>query len=337
MPEQFDDYRRPEELLPGSDRPRRLSPALRTRLERSLIGLAGDTGPAAAAPAPHLAPVPAPVPAVAAAASVPAPAAKALSPEVRDRLENSLRPSRNRAARNWRVVVAGAGVAAAIAVLAAILVPQLVNSPSRPGGTVAAKAVVPSVARFGLGVAPSSRAPSARPPGGKSQGGPGGGPGRPPRARSGPARFAPSRSGAVPLVPGPVVPSSALPSSVVPSPAVPSPAEPSSGAAGPAVTGRPATAPGPMAAVVEAPTVSGVSPHHGPVGGGNWVVVTGLGFVGVSAVDFGAVSTVTFTVASPVRLKVRAPLHAAGTVDIVVAAEARRSNISALDRYTFGP
>ncbi len=51
-----------------------------------------------------------------------------------------------------------------------------------------------------------------------------------------------------------------------------------------------------MAAVVEAPTVSGVSPHHGPVGGGNWVVVTGQGFVVVSGVELGGFSWVKFTV-----------------------------------------
>jgi hypothetical protein len=92
-----------------------------------------------------------------------------------------------------------------------------------------------------------------------------------------------------------------------------------------------------MAAVVEVPVVSSVSPRQGPAGGGNWVVVTGQGFVGVSAVDFGAASTAKFTVESPLRLKVRAPAHAAGTVDIVVAGAAGRSNISALDRYTFAP
>jgi hypothetical protein len=88
-------------------------------------------------------------------------------------------------------------------------------------------------------------------------------------------------------------------------------------------------------ATVEAPVVSGVSPRHGPAGGGNWVVVTGQGFVGISAVDFGARSTVNFAFESPVSLKVRAPAHAAGTVDVVVVGPAGRSDLSALDRYTF--
>jgi hypothetical protein len=85
-----------------------------------------------------------------------------------------------------------------------------------------------------------------------------------------------------------------------------------------------------MAAVVETPAVSGVSPGHGPTGGGNWVVVTGQGFVGVSAVDFGTTAAVSFAVGSPVRLKVLA-------VDVVVIAAAGRSGVSAGDRYRFGP
>jgi hypothetical protein len=91
-----------------------------------------------------------------------------------------------------------------------------------------------------------------------------------------------------------------------------------------------------LAAIVEVPVVSAVSPRQGPVGGGNWVVVTGQGFAGLSAITFGASSTVNFSVESPVRLKVRAPAHGAGTVDIVVTGRAGRSNISTLDRYTFG-
>ena len=92
-----------------------------------------------------------------------------------------------------------------------------------------------------------------------------------------------------------------------------------------------------MAAVVETPLVGGVSPHHGPTVGGNWVVVTGHGFVGVSAVDFGATAATSFAVESPLRLKVRAPAHAAGTVDVIVTGATGRSRVAALDKYRFGP
>jgi threonine dehydrogenase-like Zn-dependent dehydrogenase len=104
------------------------------------------------------------------------------------------------------------------------------------------------------------------------------------------------------------------------------------GTAGPTTAGM---VPRPVAAIAEVPAVTGVSPRRGPVSGGNWLVVTGQGFVGLSAVTFGASSTVDFTVESPARLKVRAPAHAAGAVDIEVTGPAGRSAASALDRYTF--
>ncbi len=175
MPEQFDNH--PEELLPGSDRPRPLSPALRERLQRSLLNLPGSGDPAACPSAPSLAPLP---------AGPPAPAPRPLSPEVRDRLEHRLRrPGPGRSPGPWKRIVPGAGVAAAIAVLAAIVVPQLVNSPHKPGGTVAAKDAVPSVERLGLAL-PSTAV------NGRSDGKGAGAPGVLPR-RSGPARLAPNR------------------------------------------------------------------------------------------------------------------------------------------------
>ena len=274
----------PEELLAGSDRPRPLSPVLRARLERSLVDISANTAP------------------------------RPLSPEVRDRLESSLRrPGHARRTGRWKRIVPGAGVAAAIAVLAAIVVPQLVNSPNRSGGTVAARAAGPTVARLGLSVPPAavSNGPSGRKGGGVPTG---------VARHAGPNRFAPGATSGAPLVPRRALPSRTVPSRTVPSRTVPSP-----------------VVPGPMAAVVETPAVSGVSPRHGPTGGGNWVVVTGQGFAGVSAVDFGATAAVSFAVESPVRLKVRAPAHAAGSVDVCVSAAAGRSGVSALDRYRFGP
>ncbi len=280
VPEQFDFYGSPEQLLAGSDRPRPLSPALRARLEESLLGLARVEGPPVAGRRP-------------------------LSPEVRDRLENSLLPSAPARAghrRNWKLVVPGAGVAAAIAILAAIVAPQLVHGPSRPGQTFAAQAAGPSVARPRL--SPAASVALKGPAGAKSKGVPAGGP-----ARSGPVRYAPSGG------PGTAGPSRVGPGTRGPGPALP--------------------VPGPVAAIVEVPVVRGVSPRHGPVAGGNWVVLAGQGFVGVSAITFGSASTVKFIVESPVRLKVRAPAHAAGTVDIGVAGPAGRSTTSVLDHYTF--
>jgi hypothetical protein len=295
VPEQFDFYGSPEQLLPGSDRPRPVSPALRARLEERLLGLAGVEGPAAAGRRP-------------------------LSPEVRDRLENSLRPSAPARAghrRNWKLVVQGAGVAAAIAILAAIVAPQLVHGPSGPGQTFAAQAAGPSVARPRL--SPSASVALTGPAGAKSKGVPAGEP-----ARSGPVRYAPSGG------PGTAGPSRVGPGTRGPGRVGPGRVGPGTRGPGPALP-----VPGPVAAIVEGPVVSGVSPRHGPLAGGNWVVLAGQGFVGVSAITFGTSSTAKFIVESPVRLKVRAPAHAAGTVDIGVAGPAGRSNTSVLDHYTF--
>ena len=95
MPSQDNNYRYPEDLLVGSDRPRQLPLALRARLEDAI----GDQR------------------------------SRPLSPEVRGRLESSLRPQRPR--RKWTAIAPGLAAAAAIVVVAALVVPGLVHkSPS---------------------------------------------------------------------------------------------------------------------------------------------------------------------------------------------------------------
>jgi hypothetical protein len=91
VPDQDNNYRYPEDLLVGSDRPRQLPLDLRTRLEDAI----GDQR------------------------------ARPLSPEVRGRLESSLRPRRPR--RKWTVMAPGLAAAAAIVVVAALVVPGLVH------------------------------------------------------------------------------------------------------------------------------------------------------------------------------------------------------------------
>jgi hypothetical protein len=95
VPDQDNNYRYPEDLLVGSDRPRQLPLALRARLEDALTDQRS----------------------------------RPLSPEVRGRLESSLRPQRPR--RKWTVMAPGLVAAAAIVVIAALVVPGLVHkSPS---------------------------------------------------------------------------------------------------------------------------------------------------------------------------------------------------------------
>ncbi len=109
MPNQDNSYRYPEDLLVGADRPRQLPLALRARLEEALTDQRS----------------------------------RPLSPEVRGRLESTLRPQGPR--RKWTVMAPGLAAAAAIVVVAALVVPGLVHkSPSTPVNNVALPAQHPS-------------------------------------------------------------------------------------------------------------------------------------------------------------------------------------------------
>ena len=96
MAERSPGFEHPEELLAASGGPRPLPAALRARLEAQLDEEAQDQ------------------------------AARAISPEVRDRLELSLRrPLRQRRARKWEGVLAVAGIAAAVAIVVGVVGPGL--------------------------------------------------------------------------------------------------------------------------------------------------------------------------------------------------------------------
>ena len=95
-----------------------------------------------------------------------------------------------------------------------------------------------------------------------------------------------------------------------------------------------------------APVVSSLSPNHGPVAGGNTVVVNGLGFNGATNVAFGGVNIApaNFTVnASGTAITVTAPTAAlasptgAAVVDVIVTVAATPSANTANDNYTYAP
>lgn len=65
------------------------------------------------------------------------------------------------------------------------------------------------------------------------------------------------------------------------------------------------------------PTVSGLAPDEGPVGGGTEVVIAGTDLLGASGVTFDGVSA-AFTVDSSTRITAIAPPHAVGPVDVIV-------------------
>jgi hypothetical protein len=112
VPDQDNNYRYPEDLLVGADRPRQLPLALRARLEDALTDQR----------------------------------ARPLSPEVRGRLESSLRPRGT--GRKWTVIAPGLAAAAAIVIVAALVVPGLVHkSPASTSvNNVALPAQHPAVA-----------------------------------------------------------------------------------------------------------------------------------------------------------------------------------------------
>ncbi|HEY7815911.1 MAG TPA: IPT/TIG domain-containing protein, partial [Nakamurella sp.] len=67
-----------------------------------------------------------------------------------------------------------------------------------------------------------------------------------------------------------------------------------------------------------APTVAGVSPASGVLGGGTLVTLTGTGLAGTTAVNFGGNPGVGLVIASDVELQVFSPAGAAGAVGVSV-------------------
>jgi len=81
------------------------------------------------------------------------------------------------------------------------------------------------------------------------------------------------------------------------------------------------------------PTVSALSPKHGPAGGGNHVTITGQGFPGTTKVRFGTTSA-AFTVLDSTHIDVKVPAGA-GKVDVTVATSAGTSAKVSGDRYSY--
>ena len=70
---------------------------------------------------------------------------------------------------------------------------------------------------------------------------------------------------------------------------------------------------------VAAPTVTGINPPTGPIGGGNVATIVGTNFVSGATVSFGGTAATGVTVAGTTSVTATVPAHAAGTVDVVVA------------------
>jgi large repetitive protein len=86
---------------------------------------------------------------------------------------------------------------------------------------------------------------------------------------------------------------------------------------------------------VAAPTVSGVSPNFGPVGGGTSVTITGAHLSGATRVDFGGTAT-GFWVNSDTSITAYSPAgESADAVDVRVTTIGGRSARSAADRFSY--
>ncbi len=89
--------------------------------------------------------------------------------------------------------------------------------------------------------------------------------------------------------------------------------------------------------VPSAPTVTGVSPNYGPVGGGTEVAITGSGFTSATQVNFGSASTEEFDVVNDSTIDVNAPgVWSAGIVNVTVTNPDGTSATSSADQYAYG-
>jgi hypothetical protein len=86
------------------------------------------------------------------------------------------------------------------------------------------------------------------------------------------------------------------------------------------------------------PSVSGVSPASGPVGGGTAVTITGNALIGATRVEFGGTPASSFVVNSNSSITAIAPAGTGGTeVNITVSGPGGTSAVNASDQYAYGP
>jgi len=84
------------------------------------------------------------------------------------------------------------------------------------------------------------------------------------------------------------------------------------------------------------PTVTAVSPNHGPAAGGTSVRITGTNLTGATAVRFGAANATAVQAISATEVMATSPAGAASTrVDVTVTTPAGASAVSAGDGFTY--
>jgi IPT/TIG domain/Divergent InlB B-repeat domain len=83
------------------------------------------------------------------------------------------------------------------------------------------------------------------------------------------------------------------------------------------------------------PAVTSVSPNHGTAAGGETITIEGTSLSGVSGVSFGGVAASEIREVSATKLTVKSSAHAAGQVDVIVAATAGTTTAGAADKFTY--
>ena len=82
------------------------------------------------------------------------------------------------------------------------------------------------------------------------------------------------------------------------------------------------------------PTVTGINPSAGPLGGGTTVTIAGTGFTGATKVDFGTKPATNLVVVSASGITVTSPAGS-GTVDVTVTGPGGTSATSTADQFTY--
>ncbi len=95
----------------------------------------------------------------------------------------------------------------------------------------------------------------------------------------------------------------------------------------------------PLASAGTVPSVSAVSPAHGPAGGDTAVVITGTGFTGASEVRFGSRVATSFKVESETQIAAVSPPWGSGNAiaEVTVTTPAGKSPLSTSDSFIYEP
>jgi hypothetical protein len=88
------------------------------------------------------------------------------------------------------------------------------------------------------------------------------------------------------------------------------------------------------------PTVTGLSPSSGPIGGGTSVNIFGSSFIGVTSVSFGGIPAASFQVLNDTSMSAtspKSPQTTGSTVDLTVTTPGGTSQIVPADQFTWTP